>query len=528
MSADLPIAARKAALASLWRRRLVWPLLEVYLDRDQLEDIRKFLNGADIERGVLPKEDWYDDISRQRGKSWKWCVFSTVFAHCFPGRFVKYAAQLGTSVRGIITPTINTLVGDMPPDLAPAMDATDHIWRFPRQGRERPSEIKAAGMNNGHETDLRGTATHLFVKDEAAFYTDFAKVEEVSEAQLLTTGGCSVYATTPPDSPGHPISQVREGLKARGRYSHRTIYNHPRMTAEEVEEFLLRIATKNGMTLEQFKRTTHFRREFLCMHIVEATRAVCPEWTEPANPLEPDGRTWGDEFLKPMPRPMFFDAYDALDVGGTRDPSAWLGAHWDWSNARLVIEAESEPLYQARPEQVAEVVKQKRKELWPTGAPPPTPDAQRSPCGTYWVPHLSVGDGSGFGAEKLQDMSAEGVHFVHAEKPSLEVRVNAVRTLVAQGKLFVHPDCKHLREQLATGLWADKFTKADFERTEKGHLDHFAALVDLVWAIDRQRCPIPGDFARTQDHENWRPHGGRTPAALRELDKALGGGVSWD
>lgn len=518
-------SARKAALASLWRRRLVWPLLEVYLDRDQLEDIRAFLQGCDVQAGQLPKDDWYDDISRQRGKSWKWCTFASVFGHCVPGRFIKYAAQLGTSVRQIIAPTIGALTADMPEELRPSLDSTDHVWRFPPQAGARRSEIKAAGMNNGHETDLRGAATHLFIKDECGFYSDFPKVEEVSEAQMLTTGGCSVYATTPPDSPGHPVAQVREGLKAIGRYVHRTIYNHPRMSAEAIEDFLERIARKNGMTLQQFKRTTMFRREFLCMHVVEATRAVCPEWTEPANPLEPDGSTWGDQFIREMERPRFYDAYDALDVGGTRDPYAWLGGFWDWSNARLVIEDETPPLFQARPETVADAVREKRRALWPLAGPMPTPDVRRSPCGTYWLPCFSVGDGAGVGAEKIQDMSGEGVDFVHAAKPSLEVRVNAVRTLAAQGKLFIHPRCVNLREQIATGLWADKFTKAEFERTQKGHLDHFAALVDMVHALDRQRCPIPRDFGRTPDYEEWRSVGNNS-GNLRELDKALGG-INW-
>lgn len=514
--------ALKEARAELWRRRKVWPLLEVYLDRDQLADIRSFLAGCDVEAGELPSDDWYDDISRQRGKSWKWCTFAVVFCHCHPAKYVKYAAQLGTSVHGIIAPTIATLTSDMPEELRPRLDAQHHVWTFPRQGNAAPSEIKAAGMNNGHETDLRGTKAHLFIKDECAFYSDFQKVEEVSEPQLLTTSGCSVYATTPPDSPGHPVANVREGLKAIGRYSHRTIYKHPRMSPEAIEEFLERIARKNGLTLAQFKRTTLFRREFLCMHVVEATRAVCPEWTEPANPLEPDGSTWGDQFLRELPRPLFYDAYDALDVGGTRDPSAWIGGYWDWSDARLVIEDETPPLYQARPEAVAEAVKEKRRTLWPSSSKPPTPDAKRSPCGTYWLPYVSVGDGAGFGAEKLQDMSQEGVDFAHAAKPNLESRVNAVRTLVAQGKLYVHPRCVNLRKQLAMGLWADTYTKADFERTQEGHLDHFAALVDLVHAIDRQRCPIPQDFGRTADMEQWRPVGQR--GTVHELDKALGGG----
>lgn len=514
--------ARKAALASLWRRRKVWPLLEVYLDRDQLEDIRSFLSGCDVDAGRLPSTGWVDDISRQRGKSWKWCTFATVWAHCHAGQLIKYAAQLGVSVRGIIAPTIGILMADMSEELRPAQDKTDHVWRFPSQEGKPMSEIKAAGVNLGHHDDLRGPRSHLVIQDECAFYDAFEKVQEVLLPQLSTTGGPSVYASTPPDSPSHPFEQVVQANKARGRYSHRTIYNHPRMTPERIEEYLREQAALKGLTLEQFKRTTYFRREFLCMHIVEATRAVCPEWTEPTNPLEPDGSTWGEQFVAELPRPLFFDAYDALDVGGTRDPYAWIGGYWDWSAARLVIEEESEPLFQGRPETAADMVREGRLLLWPSTGKPPTPDAKRSPDGKVWLPYGSIGDGAGNGAEKLQDMSTEGVEFSHAAKPNLESRVNAVRTLVAQGKLYLHPRCANLRQQLATGLWADRYTKADFERTERGHLDHFSALVDLVHAVDRQRCPVPSDYGRTGDHENWASVGSNH-GTLRELDKALGG-----
>lgn len=496
----------------------------MYLDRDQLADIRAFLAGCDVDAGQLPSAAWVDDISRQRGKSWKWCTFATVWAHCHPGRLIKYAAQLGVSVRGIIAPTIGILTADMPQEFRPAEDKTDHVWRFPSQNGAPKSEIKAAGVNLGHHDDLRGPRSHLVIQDECAFYDAFEKVQEVLLPQLSTTGGPSVYATTPPDSPSHPYEQVCQANKARGRYVHRTIYEHPRMSPERIAEYLTEQAALKGLTLEQFKKTTYFRREFLCMHIVEASRAVCQEWSEDAGSGYPEGVTWGDVHTVAVERPQFCDWYDSLDIGFTRDPSAWLGAYWDWTNGRLVVEMESEPLRQPRADVLGEEILRLRRLLWPTTSKPPTPlDCQRSPCGQYWMPRLSVGDGSGNGAEKLRELHEHniGLDFIHALKPDLESRVNAVRVLVAQGKLWVHPRCANLRKQLATGLWADK-QKSDFERTEDNHLDHFSALVDLVQHIDRQRCPVPQDFGRTADMEQWRPIG--QGATLHELDRALGGG----
>jgi hypothetical protein len=535
VTADLRQVARKAALASLWLRRKVWPLLEVYLDRDQLEDIRRFMEGGDADRGVLPSADWYDDISRQRGKSYKWTVFDVVWCHCHSGQQLKYLAQTGVSVRGIIIPVIQQLLEDMPPEFRPRHDGPeaihedkqDHKWHFPHPGKT-PSTFHATGANNQHYKALRGPKAHKITQDECGFYDDFEEVQSALRPMLITTGGPCVYATTPAESPAHPSESTCQGLKAQGRYVHRTIYSHPRLSAEAVEAVLLKEAARKGLSLEQFKRSSYYRREYLSMHIVESTRAVCPEWSEDGPVGLPEGSTWGDAHTVELPRPQFCDWYDSLDIGFTRDPSAWLGAYWDWSNARLVVEAESPPMRQFRAEMVGELILAKRRELWPASGAPPTPvGLRRSPCGTYWMPHHSVGDGSGNGAEKLRELHEHdaGVSFAHAAKPDLESRVNAVRTLVAQGKLWVHPRCTNLQKQLATGLWADKL-KTDFERTEEGHLDFFAALVDLVHAIDRQQCPIPNDFGRTQDHERWIPVGGGNPATVRELDKALGG-IQW-
>lgn len=533
VSPDLHGAIRKKALASLWRRREAWPLLEVYLDRDQLADIRAFMQGGDAERGVLPSADWYDDISRQRGKSWKWTVFAVVWCHCFPGQQVKYLAQYGTSVRGIIAPTISMLIEDMPREFQPKAqteesvkeDKVDTKWRFPHNGGE--SVLHATGANNQHYKALRGPRAHLLIQDECGFYDDFDEVQSALRPMLITTGGCSVYATTPAESPAHPSERTCQALKAAGRHVHRTIHNHPRLSAEEIDERLLSEALLKGMTLEQFKRTTYYRREYLCMHIVESSRAVTPEWTEPANPLEPDGTTWGDDHLLEIPRPLFFDAYDGLDIGFTRDPSAWVGGYWDWSSARLVIEAETPPLYRTRADALAAAILEQRRLLWPCPGPRPSREAKKSPCGTYWLPWASVGDGSGNGAEKLVELQGEGLHFQHAEKPDLESRVNELRTLIAAGKLWVHPRCKNLREQLATGLWADKHAKNDFERTEKGHLDHLAALVDLVHAIDRNRRPVPNDWG--VDMHNTAHDGTRTMSytSAAELNNALGS-VEWE
>jgi hypothetical protein len=546
--AELQEAMRREARAELWRRREVWPLLEVYLDRDQLADMRAFMAGGDAERGVLPPEDWYDDISRQRGKSWKWCVFAVVWAHCHGRQFIKYAAQLGKSVRNIIRPTINALVADMPPEyrekvsqrgndapvLAIREDKVDHKWLFPNG-----SEIQAAGANFGHYEDLRGQKSHLNINDEAGFYDDFDAVQRVLRPQTQTTRGVNVYATTPPETPGHPVTTVMQALKAAGRYSHRTIHNHPRMTPGDIETYLTREALAKGMTLETFRRTTYYRREFLCMHVVEESRAIIPEWTMDAADCgadgHPEGTLWGDVLTREVERPRWADTYTFADFGFTRDPSAVLFGYWDFEGARLVVVDETPPLYRTRTDKLAVAYRERCLALWPLSGPPPyadarpakqpPPHANGSPVPpeehAYWEPYSAGGDQGGRGEEVLTELAKEhNLAWRGANKVDLEIRVNEVRRMIAAGKLWVHPRCVHLRKQLSQGLWADK-AKTDFERTSGGHLDHLAALVDLVSTLDRQHNPVPVGWGF--DHTNMVTIHSESSRSRNALDAAFGG-----
>lgn len=507
--------ARREARAELWRRREVWPLLELYLDRDQLEDTRRFMEGGDAVRGRLPSADWYDDISRQRGKSWKWTVFAVVWCHCHPGQAVKYLAQYGTSVRGIVAPTIAALIDDMPKEYRPRFngpeaigeDKVDHKWHFRHVGRPE-SVLHAAGANNQHYKALRGPRAHLLIQDECGFYDDFEGVQRALRPMLITTQGVCAYATTPSESPSHPSADTRAALKRDGRYVHRTIHGHPRLSPEQIDVILKKEADNKGLTLQQFKRTTYYRREFLCLHVTEETRAVIPEWNEVLEEEGmPEGLTLAAKLVREVPRPRLCDTYTSFDFGFTRHPSAGLFSFWDFEQAILVVEDETPPLYNTRTDKLSLVYREKCRELWPGTSPPPFLEAQRArpdvdaktgevrDPGGFWLPYRAIGDKGGRGAETLVELAkVHGIEWTGAVKENdLEVMVNDLRRLVGAAKLAVHPRCKHLIHQLATGLWADK-QKTDFAEDAKGHLDHLAALVYLVRAVDRQRNPYPLGF----------------------------------
>lgn len=499
---DLLESAIAEARAELWRRREFWPLMELYLDRDQLADLRAFFEASDGDgvRGKVPSGDWCDDISRQRGKSWKWTCVAVAWCHCFPGQSVKYLAQFGTSVRGIIAPTIALLIADMPPEFRPKHrgteaiheDKQDHKWHFPhRRGGE--SVLHATGANNQHYKALRGPRAHWLIQDECAFYDDFDDVQSALRPMLTTTLGACVYPTTPPVTPAHPYERTFLALKAAGRISHHTIHNHPRLSPEDIQRLLEREAARMGMDLRAFKRTTFYRREYLCLHVLEESRALIPEWNAPLDDAADDllAVTLGSTLTLEVPRPVLYETYTSADFGFTRHPTAVLFAYWDFPAARLVVVDELGPLYRTRTDQLAKAYREKMAELWPSSGSAPFLQSTKVEGG-FWAPRVAIGDKGGRGEEVLTELAKEhGLAWTGAVKEAdLEVMVNDVRRLVSASKLVVHPRCKNLLKQLATGLWADK-SRSDFEESAEGHLDFIAALVYLVRAVDRQSNPIP-------------------------------------
>lgn len=500
---DLLKTLRDEAVGELWRRGDVWLLWEVLLDRDQFADLKKIFEGVDVQAGNLPSDDFVLDISRQRGKSWLCCAIAAVLCRCIPKLFVKYVAQEQKSVRAIVAPTLEALLTNCPDDLKPTFNQMDNVWLWPNG-----SNMRAAGADGQQYKALRGQRSHLNIKDEAGFYDDYDAVERVLAPQTQTTKGFAIDASTPPESPGHPYTKVAMAARARGRYSHRTIYNHPRMTPAQVDAFLAKEATKKGQSLEEFKASSYFKREYLCEHVIEEDRAIIPEWmkVDATNVLE-------------VPRPQLFDAYASHDVG-FRDGMGVLWGFWDFYWARLVIEDEL-LLFGARTGQVADAVKEKEATLYPSTGPRPNLESRKRADGKAWEPYLRVMDTGGLGELIRNEYAAEhGLSFMPTAKDELEMQVNRLREMTGNGKLFIHPRCKLLRQQLLTGLWNKNRT--DFARGENGHADLIACLIYLARNVRRERNPFPPGFGVDHTSQYVTSSVWRTPTEAA-VSKLMGG-----
>ena len=339
------------------------------------------------------------------------------------------------------------------------------MYYFPHTG----AEINIAGVNNGHEDDLRGTEAGLCLVDEAQAIDNLEYlVEDVLMPQLLTTGGNMVMSGTPPRSPAHKFAVYAAQARAAGNYS----------------EFNIHQAGYSPQVIGKFKKeaggenSTTWKREYMCQFVVDEETAIVPEWK--------------DEYAKEVNRDahlfQFFHLYEAMDVGG-RDKNATLFAYYDFPNARLIVEDEvvlaGESMTTGN---IARTIKVKERELWPERIPKGQPET--TPEEAVGIPmHRRVADNNN--VILLRDLGREhGLHFMPTSKDDLIAMVNQVRMWVQAGRLIVHPRCQQLIGCLKFGIWTanrDKFDKS----AAFGHFDALAALVYLIRNCDTFTNPIP-------------------------------------
>lgn len=463
MGPDERRGLRAEARRQLWRQGD----LRYLLDRNQLADYESIWSK--------PGEDYVLDVSRQTGKSYLCCVMAAEYGLKHPGAQIKYASLTQKSIGEIVEPILDQILQDCPEDLRPKFDRQTNVWRFPNGSR-----MTAAGTDNKHYTALRGPRAHLIIKDEAGFFSDPEEVDAVLSPQRMTTGGIIIEASTPPITPDHPFTTRAASAKAAGRYSHRTIWDHARMTQDEIRAFLEKEAKLRGLSFEEFKGTSVYKREFLATHVIDESRAVVPEWHSRSEAL-----------VAAVPRPRWFYPCEGFDLG-FRDGMGVVFGYWDFKRAAAIIEDEvlvfgTKAMDQSALGRVASEIRAKEKELWGIShIPPPFVECKREPHGAWSV----FGRWADNDLLAINELAANyGVHFQPTRKDDKELQVNELRRLVASGKLLIHPRCKRLQAQLATTIWNKQRTS--YERTHDGHGDLLDALVYFLRNLPRQLDPAP-------------------------------------
>lgn len=402
------------------------------------------------------------NISRRWGKGVIACLVAIEMALRLPGAQIRFAAPRKEELMKITLPIMRMLIKDAPDRYRPRWRTKEQIWQFPNG-----SEIHVAGVNDGHEDDLRGTAAHLCVVDEAGFVQRLKYlVNDVLLPQTLTTGGTTLLTSTPPKTPAHDFYSMAIDAMDRGDYIHRDIYS-TNFSPAKIQQF---------KTASGGEDSTTWKREYLAQFVVDSQLAIVPEWDDKYHVATPRTELW-----------PFYHRYAAMDIG-TQHFTSIIHAYYEFPKARIVIEGERLIKgMSVTSHELAAITREQEKAL-----------GYDKGKGVY----LRVADNNN--PILLQDMAKfHNMPYIGTSKDELIAMVNETRLWAKSGRIAVQPDCKNVAGALKHGIWKDeKHIGRDFAVTENyGHFDSLAALIYLVRNVDQHTNPVPVDYGldpRTQ------------------------------
>jgi len=411
---------------------------------------------------------WNEDVvavltilHARRGFGKTWFLLTDAFETMAkqPGCRLVYAAPSREMAKSIVIPTALLIIPrDLPDAVRPVWAASEHAFIHPNGSR-----CVVEGADDDHGAHLRGPFAHRVYMDELAFwrYCDYV-YRSVLYPQVERTGGRMLGVSTSPESPHHEFATILiPEAKSDGAYTKISLDDDYTVTDEQKNKIAAQYSGTRDA--DEGRKSTQFKREYLCELVTETERAVLPEFSI--------------EFhVKQSSQPEFFDAYESLDLGMT-DLTHCLFAHYDFARACIVVARELVRQYVTVSQLAPEIVDIERV-LWPEKTPRKrVADAAPISLAEFARQHA------------LQpDLVPRELRFSAALNRDPEALINRARSLLAAKRIEIDPSCVELIAQCQGGLWNERRT--DFERIPRlGHLDGVMALVYLVDAIDYQTNP---------------------------------------
>lgn len=408
------------------------------------------------------------DCSRQIGKTTWGALTCVKRAISKPRARIRCGAAFLNDIEQFIIPAFDLVLRDAPRGIAPRFLAQKGIYVFPNG-----SEIRLVGLDR-KPNGLRGNKLDLIFLDECGYITNLDYIYKfvLIPATTHVPDAKIIMASTQPESPDHDFIKYCDRAEGLGAYVKLTIEDNPMLSAKQKEDIAMEYAPavpglQRSERIRLGRLTTAFRREYLCMRVVEETRAIVPDFRE--------------EFhVEQFPTNIyhkFWHRMESLD-SGVRDHTAWLAGYYDFERATLVIEDEFTIVgHEVTTRNIAERIQQKEKEL-------------RYGLGLDELKiYRRISDNDNL--ILVQDLDSEfGLNFYPTDKDELHAMVNKVRLWFQANRIKIHPRCVKLVQQLKAGIW-DKNRK-EFERSkEHGHYDLIAALVYFVRNVPEHVNPVP-------------------------------------
>lgn len=441
--------SRQEAIKELWRRgELSW----------KLDGVQKQMHKSFYE-SKFKTHTWL--LARRSGKTFLLCILALEQCIRTPNSIVKFVSPTKLQVNNNVRPLFKTILGDCPEDIKPDFRTKDYIYYFPNG-----SEIQLAGTDSGHAEKLRGGDSHICIVDEAGSCDQLETVvKSILLPTTLITRGKLVLASTPPQESGHDFIKFIEEADLRGSLVKKTVYDNPRISKEQLEELIEELGGLN---------TEAARRELLCEIVKDSSTSVIPEATDELYA----------EIVKEWPKPPFYEAYEAMDLG-FNDLTVILFGYYDFRAAKIIIEDEY-------------VINGHELHL------PKMVDKIREIEYSLWFNHLTneqkkptkrVSDIDYIVLNEIRRISNNEIRFDATKKDNNEAAINTIRVLLAKRQIIIHPRCKTLLRHLKNVKWKSPNNKEKFARSpDDGHYDAVDALKYFVRSINYNKNPYPDTY----------------------------------
>ena len=376
-----------------------------------------------------------------------------------PGVQTAYVAPVETGLVDYISPIMDLVFSDCPPDLRPTL--RDRTLHYPNGSR-----TVFNGCNMRQYRYMRGQKLALATVDEMAEVDDLeGAVDDVLFPAVWDSHGEMVLSGTPPvvPSPDHPVVRYVQAAKLAGSYFHATVYDAG-YTDAEIEEACREVGIDG-------KDSPRFKREFMAEFIRDESAVIVPEFIE-------------ERHVRHCERPVYYaELYKTSGADlGVSDNTVCLFAYYDFPRARIVIQKEFVLKgTQVRTDFFATEFRTALSDLaWPD-------DSSRI---GHWSDNSNL--------MLLNDLALiHGINIGATDKENKAEWLNKVKILFGQSRIVVDPSCTLLIATLNGAFWKDPLKKDYGRSVGLGHMDALDALIYLVRNIRMEINPFPVNYDLT-------------------------------
>ncbi len=464
-----------------------------------------------------PGKAFITEGARKLGKSFLHGVIALETALQNPGKQVNWVTATQKACRGTLLFILEEISTDAPTDCKGRYDHENGRWLLPNG-----AYIQLVGAETKKDCEkARGPSSILTIFDEAGFIDlleymlDSVLKPQMRRIRRLVGSfvGLVLSVSTTPYTPSHYFCRLADLADSRGAYQQLTVFDSGFETAEQIEDFIASEAAEKGLSVEAFKATSTFRREYLSIRVIDEDAVVFSEFHD---------AELRKRIVIPHARPPGFERYvqkrTAIDLG-MRDKTALLFGYVDFLAGKFIIEGEAllekpntktialviafmegEEIYDAATKEMRPINDAERAELHALTV---SGKAVLHPLeGNLWAgadkfkTSRAVDDPQGRVVLDLWDL--QKVRTDKAVKHDREASIGIVRAAMPAERLLINPRCIELVRQLKEAMRSK--SKKDFAHEDPnnerggGHYDLCAALMYFVRGLSLTHNPYPPDF----------------------------------